>query len=128
MQKSFEIKNLYDREYDKLLSWMAENFVEHINESVLLGYFGYLAETFSPSSLWFKYSMVKQTLVINKDTDIANYHKLNEYLKQGSKGYHSKKSKALSRDVLKFIHEASNETFLKNKVASIFGGFDGKNW
>lgn len=105
---------------------MAENCVEHINETVLLAYFGDLAETFSSASLWSKYSMVKKTLMVSKNINIANYHKLSEYLKQQSKGYQPKKSKVLSReDVLKFIHEASNETFLMNKVALIFGVFGG---
>lgn len=119
-------RDSYDREYEKLLQWMAQNCVEHINETVLLGYFGDLADSFSPSSLWSKYSMVKKTLMVNKNINIVNYHKLSEYLKQRSKGYQPKKSKVLSReDVLKFIHESPNETFLMNKVALIFGVFGG---
>jgi len=119
-------RDSYDKEYEKLVNWMAENGVENINETVLLGYFGDLAETFSPNSLWSKYSMVKKTLMVNKNINIATYHKLCEYLKQGSKGYQPKKSKVLSREeVLKFIHEAPNKTFLMNKVALIFGVFGG---
>lgn len=44
-------RDTYDKEYDKFLNWMAENCVGYINETVLLGYFSDLAETFSPSSL-----------------------------------------------------------------------------
>ncbi|KAJ8912290.1 hypothetical protein NQ315_017323 [Exocentrus adspersus] len=61
-----------------------------------------------------------------KNINFANYHKLIEYLKQGSKGYQPKKSKTLSREnVLKFIHQAPNETFLMKKVVLIFGIFGG---
>ncbi|KAJ8911546.1 hypothetical protein NQ315_012799 [Exocentrus adspersus] len=119
-------KEVYSSEYEKFINWMTENCVEHISETVLLGYFSDLSENFSPSSLWSKYSMVKKTLMVNKNINIANYHKLIEYLKQGSKGYQPKKSKTLSREnVLKFIHEAPNETFLMKKVALIFGIFGG---
>ncbi|KAJ8910515.1 hypothetical protein NQ315_012812 [Exocentrus adspersus] len=119
-------KEVYSSEYEKFINWMTENCVEHISETVLLGYFSDLSENFSPSSLWFKYSMVKKTLMVNKNINIANYHKLIEYLKQGSKGYQPKKSKTLFREnVLKFIHEAPNETFLMKKVALIFGIFGG---
>lgn len=119
-------KEVYDMEYQKLLNWMQENYVKDVNETVLLGYFGDLAKTFAPSSLWSKYSMVKKTLIVNKNINIANYYKLMEYLKQTSKGYKAKKSKILSReDVLKFIYKAPNETFLMKKVALIFGIFGG---
>ncbi|KAJ8912814.1 hypothetical protein NQ315_014397 [Exocentrus adspersus] len=119
-------KEVYSSEYEKFINWMTEDCVEHISETVLLGYFSDLSENFSPSSLWSKYSMVKKTLMVNKNFNIANYHKLIEYLKQGSKGYQPKKSKTLSREnVLKFIHEAPNETFFMKKVALIFGIFGG---
>lgn len=62
----------------------------------------------------------------NKNINIGNYHKLSEYLKQGSKGHQPKRSKVLAReDVLKFIRKAPNETFLMNKVALILGIFGG---
>lgn len=61
------IKNVYDREYDKLLDWMTENWEEYIIQTMLLGCFGVLAETFSQSSLWSKYSLVKMTLLVNKN-------------------------------------------------------------
>ena len=51
---------------------------------------------------------------------------LGEYLKQSSKGYQAKKSKILTREeVLKFIHEAPNKTYLMIKVALLFGIFGG---
>ena len=47
-------------------------------------------------------------------------------MKQKSKGYEAKKSKVLTREgILKFIHEAPNETFLMMKVALLFGIFGG---
>lgn len=119
-------RDSYDKEYDQFLKWMSENAVENINETVLLGYFNDLSEKFSPSSLWAKYSMIKKTLMVNKNINICNFHKLCEYLKQKSKGYEPKKSSVLTREnVLKFIHEAPNETFLMNKVALLFGVFGG---
>ncbi|KAJ8914384.1 hypothetical protein NQ315_017474 [Exocentrus adspersus] len=68
-------KEVYSSEYEKFINWMTENCVEHISETVLLGYFSDLSENFSPSSLWSKYSMVKKTLMVNKNINIANYHK-----------------------------------------------------
>lgn len=119
-------KVLYNKEYEKFQYWMTENNVDQINETVLLGYFGDLAQSFSPNSLWAKYSMLKKTLLVNKNVNVKNYYKLGEFLKQGSKGYEPKKSKVLSRElVLQFIHNAPDETFLMVKVALIFGVFGG---
>lgn len=81
---------------------------------------------FSPTSLWTKYSMLKKTLLVNQNVNIGKYHKLGEYLKQSSKGYEAKKSKVLTREeVLKFVHEAPDETFLMVKTALLFGVFGG---
>ncbi|KAB0790763.1 hypothetical protein PPYR_15511, partial [Photinus pyralis] len=53
----------------------------------------------------------------NKNIDVGKYHKLGEFLKQGSKGYEAryeaKKSKVLAREeVLRFLHEDPNVQFL----------------
>lgn len=119
-------KECYNRELENFRQWMTNNQVEVINETVLLGYFEELSESFAASSLWTKYSMLKKTLLVNRNIDIGKYCKLGVYLKQRSKGYEAKKSKVLTREeVLKFIHEAPNETFLMMKVALLFGIFGG---
>ncbi|KAJ8912673.1 hypothetical protein NQ315_011032 [Exocentrus adspersus] len=41
-------KEVYSSEYEKFINWMTENCVEHISETVLLGYFSDLSENFSP--------------------------------------------------------------------------------
>ncbi|XP_063914724.1 uncharacterized protein LOC135131105 [Zophobas morio] len=117
-------KESYDKEYSKFQSWLQTNNVETINETVLLEYFEEMSEVFSPSSLWTKYSMLKKTLLVNKNIDLSSYHKLCEHLKEQIKGYESKKSKVLSSEqVLKFLKDAPNKAFLAVKVAVLFGVF-----
>lgn len=61
--------------------------------------------------------MLKATLLVNRKINIGDYNRLEAFLKQSSKGYLPKKSKILTReDVLKFFKEASDETYLLEKV------------
>lgn len=119
-------KALYEKEFQKFEEWRKKNLVQTVNETVLMGYFQELSETFSPSSLWSKFSMLKSTLLVCKKIDIRNYNRLEAFMKQNSKGYNPKKSKILSReDVLKFIQDASDDTYLLEKVVLVVGVFGG---
>ncbi|KAJ8911391.1 hypothetical protein NQ315_013527 [Exocentrus adspersus] len=61
-----------------------------------------------------------------RKVNIGEYHRLEAYLKQMSKGYIPKKSKILTReDILKFIKEASSHAYLLEKVILVMGVFGG---
>ena len=68
-------KEQYCKEYDLFVRWMEEKHVKSINECVLLAYFEDLAKTYSPNSLWAKYSMLKKTILVNKSVAIGKYTK-----------------------------------------------------
>ncbi|XP_031338472.1 uncharacterized protein LOC116177141 [Photinus pyralis] len=119
-------KSLYNLEYSKFVKWLANNGTGIINEVVLLAHFQELSEVFQPTSLWTKFSMIKKTLLLNKNVNIGNYAKLTQFLKNVSKGHVSKKSSVLTReDILKFLRQAPNHEYLLVKVALIFGIYGG---
>lgn len=61
--------------------------------------------------------MLKSTSFSNNKIDIANYYRLETFLKQNSKKYVHKKSKILTREnVLNFFKDTLNDTFLLEKV------------
>lgn len=61
--------------------------------------------------------MLKTTLKINENLDIAKYLKLTAFLKRKSDGFQAKKSKILSSEnVEKFLSEAPEEIYLATKV------------
>ncbi|KAJ8921706.1 hypothetical protein NQ315_010616 [Exocentrus adspersus] len=68
-----------------------------INEEVMLSYFLSLKKKYAVSSLWSKYSMLKATIKVYKNTDIGKYSKLTAYLKSESRGYKPKKAAILER-------------------------------
>ncbi|PSN39797.1 hypothetical protein C0J52_19445 [Blattella germanica] len=119
-------KTYYSKEYTSFMSWMEDGNYRVASEAVLVKYFKKLSTDFAPSSLWTKYSMLKKTLLLNNAVDITKFTKLNNYLKETSKGYVTSKSKILSKeDILKFIREAPNEEYLMMKVATVFTIFGG---
>lgn len=76
--------------------------------------------------MWQKYSILKSTLIVNMNTNIATYNRLVSFLKIKSKGYVPKKSKVLTGDqVMAFINGASNDFYLLHKVVLVMGVFGG---
>ena len=69
-------KEQYCKEYDLFVRWMEEKHVKSINECVILAYFEDLAKTYSPNSLWAKYSMLKKSILVNKSVAIGKYSKV----------------------------------------------------
>lgn len=65
--------------------------------------------------------MLKSTLQIYEGSDISKYKQLIAFLKKQNEGYEPKKSKVLSiEQIMKFLNDASNESYLFMKVALIF--------
>lgn len=115
-------KDRYEKEFSSWEVWMKEKKVTVINETVLLAYFSEKSKTYQCSSLWAKYSMIKKMLLIKKNVDISKYCKLVSFLKSKSIGHESKKANVLSKEnVIKFMTEAPDDTYLLTKVALIFG-------
>lgn len=118
-------KSVYEKEYSRFIQWTNDNSVKTVNETVLLAYFQELTADFSPNSLWTKFSMLRKELMVKKVVNSAKkFSQLEAYLKQRSKGYQPKKSKVLTREqVLTFLKNASDESFLMIKVALVMGVF-----
>lgn len=75
------------------------------------------SETYSPNSLWTKWSMLKSKVNIHEKRDIAKFNELEAFLKRKSKSYKPKKSAVLSpNDVIRFLKNAPNEIHLLHKV------------
>lgn len=76
----------------------------------------------SPGSLWAEYSMLKATIFLNEGVDISKFATLIAFLKRKNVGHRPKKSKVFThQDLIKFLHESSNEHYLNIKVAMLFG-------
>ena len=83
----------------------------------LMPYFGYMNAEFKPSSLWAIYSMLRSTIGVKHNINIANYRKLLAFLKRQSSGHKSEKSKTrTAAEVNKFIKETPNLVHLFTKA------------
>lgn len=110
----------YEFAYKDFKDWCASKKVKNVSESVLLAYFEFKIKKVKPSTLWSIYSMLKCTLNVKENINIAKFCKLVPYLKSKSVGYHPKKSKVLKKDEIEtFIREAPDASFLLMKVIQI---------
>lgn len=134
-------KAVYERVFQTFVDWKLDNDVTVVDETVMLTYFKELvcyylrmslymslfnfvpvfqSEKYTPNSMWSKYSILKSTLIAKDNVDISSYNRLLTFLKQKSKGYTPKKSKVLTGDqVLMFLKEACNDTYLMHKVKKL---------
>lgn len=114
-------KKMYIRAYNLFLEWKVEQNAQSFSENVLVAYFGELAKKFKSSTLWAQYSMLRMTLSIHNNIDIANYLRLKAFLNRQSDGYRPKKSKIFTaNDINKFIKYAPDEKYLVTKVSFIY--------
>ncbi|XP_050298550.1 uncharacterized protein LOC126737616 [Anthonomus grandis grandis] len=91
-----------------------------------MAYFQELSEKYSSNSLCTKYSTLRSTLMVHKNIDISQYHRLIFFLKVKSKGYVPKKSKVLEGEqIIKFIKKAPDDIYLVHKVILVMGVFGG---
>ncbi|KAK5639943.1 hypothetical protein RI129_010754 [Pyrocoelia pectoralis] len=99
---------------------------EDAKETVFLAYIQEMSETYSPSSLWTKWSMLKSMVNILEKRDTTKFNEVEAFLKRMSKDYKPKKSALLSpKDVIRFLKDAPNEIHLLHKVVLIMGYFGG---
>lgn len=105
----------YQKTYEAFKKWCLEKNCTVVNERVLLAYFS--KEQSKYSTAWSIYSMLRLTLKVNDNVNIANYTKLKDYLKSKSDGYHAKSSRSFTKDeIYRFIKDAPNVDFLAAKV------------
>ncbi|XP_074034709.1 uncharacterized protein [Leptinotarsa decemlineata] len=110
---------VYQKEYKIYLDWLTRKNVmpKDVTETVFLAYFQELSETYSPNSLWTKWSMLKSMVTIHEKRDITKFNELQAFLKRKSKSYKPKKSAVLSpKDVIRFLKDAPNDIHLLHKV------------
>lgn len=110
-------RSRYEQVFKNFESWLEKKNVRIISEDVILAYLFEKSKILKSSSLWSNYSMLKSTLLINKNVDISKYPKVVSFLKRQSVGYKAKKSKVLTKEeVDKFMEEADNNNYLLIKV------------
>ncbi|XP_050298680.1 uncharacterized protein LOC126737720 [Anthonomus grandis grandis] len=120
-----ESRQQYEREYGIFGIWKDANAIVQITETVLMAYFQKLSEKYSPNSLWTKCSTLRSTVMVYKNIDISQFHRLISFLKVKSKGYVPKKSKVLEEEqIIKFIKKAP-DIYLVHKVILVMGVFGG---
>ena len=111
-------KEQYDRTYQAYINWKKKMNCRSNAEDVVLGYIKTYAKNVKSSTLWAHFSMLKTTLRVYDNVDIAPYHSVIAFLKKEHKGYVPKQSKVLSPEhVKKFITEAPDERYLDIKVS-----------
>lgn len=117
----------YTMIYNQFQKWKASSDTTSNAEAVLMAYFEELAKTKKPPSLYSCYSMLKTTMKINDNIDIALYHTLSTYLREKAAGYKSTKAKIFTKDEIeRFINEAPDELWLDVKVPNILN--ENKIW
>lgn len=117
-------KKRYEITYDVFRKWCDAKYVDiHTSEAVLLAYFLEKSKKYtSPASLWCEYSMLRSTISLNDNVDISKYAKLRAFLKNKNIGYRPKKSEVFTiEQIVKFLSEASDQTYLMKKVVAIMG-------
>ncbi|KAJ8923872.1 hypothetical protein NQ315_006648, partial [Exocentrus adspersus] len=113
----------YEKVFAEFNEWREKRGVMTINEEVMLSYFLNLKKKYAVSSLWPKYSMLKATIKVYKNTDIGKYNQLTAYLQPSElRGYKPKKAAILERaHIEEFLTRAYDKEYLMIKVALIMG-------
>ena len=66
----------YEHVYKLFTEWQSEKKCSSFSEEILIVYFNEKAKKLKPSSHWSIYSMLRVTIKLNQNIDIANYGKL----------------------------------------------------
>lgn len=113
----------YQRVYKIFMSWCSSKQFEELTEDAIFTYFEKLSQTYSSTTLWSYYSMLRSMLFTHHNINMERHTKLKAFLKAKSLGYKAKKFNVFTQEeVSKFITEASDETYLASKVS-----FKGQN-
>lgn len=70
--------------------------VLNFEEDTFLAYFELRSRTWAPTTLWYRYSMLKSLMQIERNLNIEN-PRLTAFLKRENTGYETKKSSVLTR-------------------------------
>ncbi|XP_066139031.1 uncharacterized protein [Euwallacea fornicatus] len=112
----------YQAEYNRFVHWCTIQNIESYTEDVILRYFEEMSQTYSCSSLWVFYSMLKCTLLRYHNVSMETFTKLRSFLKGIARDPHSKKYKSFTDEEFeRFLVEAPDSTYLATKVALILG-------
>lgn len=115
-------RTVYFTEYDRFVSWRAEQDSKVVDEDYVSRYFEHLSTMFQPSSLWAKFSMLRATLIFKESIDISKFYKLKKFLKEKNEGFERKKSKVFTEEeIRKFMQEAPDKKYLIHKLVTIMG-------
>ncbi|KAJ8912394.1 hypothetical protein NQ315_013460 [Exocentrus adspersus] len=116
-------KDKYKKIYNRFTSWCEKkNLKNHLQEKVLLAYFSELSKSYSSSSLWAFYSMIRAVASMKNNIDISKYAQLQAFLKRKSEGYKPKKSRTFTKEeIARFLKEADDKKFLLTKVGLVIG-------
>lgn len=114
----------YEIVYKSFRDWQSHKKIDSFCEEVLLVYFKELSEKYASSTLWVNYSMLRSTLSIHHNINMASYVRLRNFLKRTSKSFQSIQSTTktfTTKEINKFISEAPDAIYLVTKVALIIG-------
>lgn len=111
-------KEKYEKVYKRFVCWCSEKNIQNIfKEKVLLAYFETISKSYSSSSLWAFYSMLRAVISTKNNIDISKFIQLQAFLKRKSEGHKPKKSKTfLKEEIAQFLMTADDSTFLLKKV------------
>ncbi|KAK5641228.1 hypothetical protein RI129_009775 [Pyrocoelia pectoralis] len=74
-------RKIYEKFYNQFMEWRTKNNIASYSENVLIVYFEELSNKIKSPSLWTRYSILKSTLNIKNQINIAQYPKLHALLK-----------------------------------------------
>ena len=112
-----KFRKRYEHVYNLFTEWQSEKKCSSFSEEILIVYFNEKAKKLKPSSLWSIYSMLRVTIKLNQNIDIASYGKLKSILKAEGIGFVPKKSETFSAaEIEKFLNTAPDQKYLDTKV------------
>lgn len=99
------------------MNWRKDQNTKSLSENIVLAYFGDLSKKYNTTTLWSVFTMLRTTLKIYSNVDIAWYKKLILFLKRQSDVCRPKSSIVFnSEKINKFIKESPAKEHLQAKV------------
>lgn len=115
-------RDRYLQTLNNFKNWADEKKVSNWTETVMLAYFQGLESSLASSTLWSTFSMLKATILAERNVDIGKYPKLVAFLKRKNEGYKAKKASVFTpQEIEQFLREAPDDNFLATKVACVLG-------
>lgn len=104
--------NRYIQAFETFKKWQTSHRTSSFDEKVVMAYFSEAGKKYKPSTLWSMYSMLKKTLILKHNVNIAKYCQLNAWLKKQADGFQSKQSNIFTPEqISKFVVEAPNDLY-----------------